>query len=56
MNAGVAPDLAWRTAYSGARLWRMAGSRALTQALSNRRLAELGYHSLLERYEALAAA
>jgi len=56
MNAGVAPDVAWRTAYSGARLWRMAGSRALTQALSNRRLAELGYHSLLERYEALAAA
>ena len=51
---GIGPWLAWGTAYDGPGLWRAAGSPALTQALSNQRLASLGFHSLYERYQALA--
>jgi len=56
LKAGVGRYAAWGMAYDGRGLWRAAGSPPLHKALSNRRLAELGYHSLLERYEALAAA
>ena len=55
-KSGIGPWLAWGTAYDGPGLWRAAGSPALTQALSNRKLAALGFHSLYERYQALAAA
>jgi RNA-directed DNA polymerase len=55
LKAGVGRYAAWGMAYDGPGLWRAAGSPPLTKALSNARLAELGYHSLLERYQALAA-
>lgn len=55
LRAGIGPWLAWGTAYDGPGLWRAAGSPALTQALTNARLKQLGYHSLHERYLALAA-
>ena len=56
LKAGVGRYAAWGMAYDGPGLWRAAGSPPMTKALSNSRLAELGYHSLLDRYEALAAA
>jgi RNA-directed DNA polymerase len=56
IRAGVGRYAAWGMVYDGPGLWRAAGSPPLTKALSNVRLAELGYHSLLKRYEALAAA
>ena len=56
LRAGIGRYLAWGTAYDGPGLWRAAGCPALTQTLTNARLAELGYHSLYERYLALAAA
>jgi group II intron reverse transcriptase/maturase len=55
LKAGIGPWLAWGTAYDGPGLWRAAGSPALTQTLTNARLQQLGYHSLHERYVALAA-
>jgi RNA-directed DNA polymerase len=54
-KVGIGPWLAWGTAYDGPGLWRAAGSPALAQALPNRRLAALGFHSLYERYKTLAA-
>lgn len=54
VKAGVGPWLAWGTAYDGPGLWRAAGSPALTQALPNRKLDALGFHSLSMRYQALA--
>jgi group II intron reverse transcriptase/maturase len=55
LKAGIGPWLAWGTAYDGPGLWRAAGSPALQQTLSNARLGQLGYHSLHQRYAALAA-
>jgi len=55
LKAGIGPWLAWGTACDGPSLWRAAGSPALTQSLTNARLKQLGYHSLHERYLALAA-
>jgi RNA-directed DNA polymerase len=40
---------------AGAGLWRASGSPALKQALSNAKLRQLGFHSLHDRYHALAA-
>jgi RNA-directed DNA polymerase len=54
MRAGVEAHTAWGMAYDGPGLWCAAKSPPLNKALSNTRLTELGYHSLLERYEALA--
>jgi RNA-directed DNA polymerase len=54
-KAGIGRYLAWGTAYDGPGLWRAAGSPALTQALSNGRLTQRGYHSLSVRYQSLAA-
>jgi RNA-directed DNA polymerase len=53
-RAGIGPWLAWGVAYDGPGLWRVAGSPAMSQALPNATLAQLGYHSLYERYQALA--
>jgi RNA-directed DNA polymerase len=54
-RAGVGKYLAYGTAYDGPGLWRAAGSPALTKALGNQALVRLGYHSLLTRYQSLAA-
>lgn len=56
LKAGIGRYLAWGTAYDGPGLWRAAGSPALTQALTNARLVQLGYHSLQSRYLSLATA
>ena len=42
------------TAYDGPGLWRAAGSPALTRTLTNAKLTQLGFHSLHDRYRALA--
>jgi len=55
IRAGVEAHTAWGMAYDGPGLWRAAASPPLNKALSNARLAQLGYHSLLARYEALTA-
>jgi RNA-directed DNA polymerase len=54
-KGGVGPWLAWGVAYDGPGPWRAAGCPALTRALSNAKLTQLGYHSLLTRYQSLAA-
>jgi RNA-directed DNA polymerase len=54
-RAGVGKYLAYGTAYDGPGLWRAAGSPALTKAMGNQLLVRLGYHSLLTRFESLAA-
>jgi len=56
MNAGVGRYLAWGTAKDGPNLWRAAGSPALTRALPNATLQALGFRSLHQRYQMLAAA
>lgn len=54
-RAGVDPRLANGTAYDGPGQWRAAGSPGLTIALPNAKLARMGYHSMHERYLALAS-
>jgi len=54
LRAGVGRYLAYGTAYDGPGLWRAAGSPALTKALPNAKLAQMGFQSLHERYEAFA--
>jgi len=53
MKAGVGPWLAKGVAYDGPGHWRVAGCPAMSRALPNAKLRELGFHSLRERYEAL---
>jgi group II intron reverse transcriptase/maturase len=55
-KAGIGRYLAWGAAYDGPGLWRVAGCPAMTQALPNAKLTELGLHSLHERYRTLATA
>ena len=54
-KAGIGPWLAWGTASNGPGPWRAAGSPALTRTLTNARLTQLGFHSLHDRYQSLAA-
>jgi RNA-directed DNA polymerase len=54
-KAGVGPWLAYGVAYDGPGPWRVAGCPALSRALPNAKLRQLGYHSLYERYQALAS-
>jgi RNA-directed DNA polymerase len=54
-KAGVGRWLAYGVAYDGPGLWRAAGCPALHQALTNAKLIQWGYHSLYERYQALAS-
>ncbi|MBM3495172.1 MAG: hypothetical protein FJX72_12755 [Armatimonadetes bacterium] len=56
VRAGVGPWLAWGVAYNGQGPWRIAGCPAMSKALSNAKLVALGYHSLYDRYGALASA
>jgi RNA-directed DNA polymerase len=51
----AAPNWTVLASSAGAGLWRAAGSPALKQALSNATLRHLGFHSLHDRYQALAA-
>jgi group II intron reverse transcriptase/maturase len=55
-SAGVGAWLAYGVALNGQGPWRISGCPAMTKALSNEKLRQLGYHSLLERYKALASA
>jgi RNA-directed DNA polymerase len=52
-KAGIGPWLAAGVAYDGPGYWRVAGCPAMSRALPNAKLAELGFHSLHERYDAL---
>jgi RNA-directed DNA polymerase len=54
-KAGIDQHQAWGMAYGWPGLWRAAGSPALKHALTNRKLTQLGYHTLHERYRALAS-
>lgn len=54
-KAGVGPWLAYGVAYDGPGPWRVAGCPAMSRALPNAKLTQLGYHSLYERYQALAS-
>lgn len=54
-KAGVGRYLAYGVAYDGPGLWRAAGCPALTRALPNAKLRQMGYHSLYERYLTLAS-
>lgn len=52
-KAGVGPWLAAGVAYDGPGYWRVAGCPAMSRALPNVKLQELGFHSLREKYAAL---
>lgn len=54
-KAGVGPWLAYGVAYDGPGPWRVAGCPAMSRALPNAKLRQMGYHSLSERYQALAS-
>lgn len=54
LAAGVRPALAQGLPYAGGS-WRVAATTGVQFALSNAKLRALGYHSLHERYEALAS-
>ena len=54
-QTSAAPSRTVSALSAGAGLWRASGSPALKQALSNARLRHLGFHSLHDRYQALAA-
>jgi RNA-directed DNA polymerase len=54
-KAGVGPWLAYGVAYNGQGPWRVAGCPAMSRALPNAKLHQMGYHSLYARYQALAS-
>jgi RNA-directed DNA polymerase len=54
-KAGVGRYLAYGAAYDGPGLWRVAGCPAMTRALPNAKLRQMGYHSLYERSLTLAS-
>lgn len=53
LKRGIGPWLAWGVACNGHGPWKVAGSPAMTRALTNARLESLGYSSLHARYLAL---
>jgi RNA-directed DNA polymerase len=53
LNAGVGPYLAWGIVSGKHGLWAVAGCPAMTIAVTNRHLEEMGYKSLTERYMSL---
>lgn len=55
LKRGIGPWLAWGVACNGHGPWKVAGSPAMTQALTNARLESLGYSSLHTRYLALTS-
>ena len=54
-KAGVGPWLAWGVAYNGQGPWRIAGCPAMSKALPNAALRQMGYQSLSERYLSFAS-
>jgi group II intron reverse transcriptase/maturase len=56
LKMGIGRYLAWGVAYNGAGLWHIAGCPAMTKSLTNARLTVMGFHSLHEKYLALAPA
>jgi len=54
LAAKIGRYLAWGTAYGNHGPWRVAGSPAMTQALTNAALERLGFRSLQKKYQALA--
>lgn len=50
---GIGPWLAWGVAMKGYGPWKVAGSPAMTRALTNECLEQMGYSSLYRRYLAL---
>jgi group II intron reverse transcriptase/maturase len=54
-KAGVGPWLAYGVASKSYGPWHIAGCPAMTRALNNAKLTQLGYHSLYDRYLALAS-
>jgi len=55
IKLGVGPWLAWGVSYKGYGLWKIAGSPAMTRAITNTRLEEMGYSSLYKRYLTLTS-
>ena len=55
LGAGIGRYLAWGTAYGNHGPWRVAGSPAMTQVLTNAVLQRLGFRGLLKRYQAFVA-
>jgi len=53
---GIGRWLAYGAAYNGQGAWHIAGSPAMTRAVTNQVLKDKGYESLVERYQALASA
>ncbi len=53
LKRGIGPWLAWGVAMKGYGCWKVAGTPALTQALTDQRLEQLGFSSLYHRYLAL---
>jgi hypothetical protein len=55
LQHGIGPWLAWGLACNGHGPWKVAGSPAMTQVLTNARLESMGYSSLYVRYLALTS-
>jgi RNA-directed DNA polymerase len=55
MNLGVGPWLAWGVAMKGYGCWKVAGTPAMSRAITNERLEQMGYSSLYRRYLALTS-
>jgi RNA-directed DNA polymerase len=55
IKLGTGPWLAWGVAYKGYGPWKAAGSPAMTRALTNARLEQMGYSSIYKRYLALTS-
>ena len=54
-KAGVEEHLAWSLAYAGPRWWWLSNCQSTKQALSNGLLAQMGFSSLVRRYDALTS-
>jgi RNA-directed DNA polymerase len=55
IKLGVGPWLAWGVVMKGYGPWKVAGTPAMTRALTNERLERMGYSSLYRQYLALPA-
>ena len=53
MKSGLPEWRACKAAYSRKACWRTAAIKASQWAISNKKLAQAGYYSILDRYESL---
>ena len=53
MKLGIPEWRACEAVYSGKAYWRAAHHPSVQWAISNKRLAQVGYYSILDRYESL---